>query len=53
MTDETCMRLLAEDLTRHGAEIATQTALVSARREGDVWRADLSDGRIVKRSFRK
>jgi glycerol-3-phosphate dehydrogenase len=31
----------------HGAEIATRTALVGAKREGDVWRAALSDGRTV------
>lgn len=30
-----------------GADIATRTALVSARREGDRWRAELSDGRRV------
>ena len=40
--------LNAIDAARHGAEIVTQTALVSARREGDVWRADLSDGRTVE-----
>ncbi|MFA5966235.1 MAG: glycerol-3-phosphate dehydrogenase [Sphingomonas sp.] len=32
----------------HGAEIVTGTALDSARREGDVWRANLSDGRVVE-----
>src|SRR3954469_2827477 len=31
----------------HGAQIATRTALVSARRDGDVWRAELSDVRTV------
>ena len=31
----------------HGAEIATRTELLSARREGDVWRAELSGGRSV------
>ena len=40
--------LNAIDAARHRAEIVTQTALVSARREGDVWRADLSDGRTVE-----
>ena len=40
--------LNAIDAARHGAEIVTQTALVSARREGDVWRADLSHGRTVE-----
>lgn len=39
--------LNALDAQRHGAEIATRTALVSARREGDVWTAMLSDGRTV------
>ena len=36
------------DAARHGAEICTRTALVSARRDGDAWRADLSDGRTVR-----
>ncbi len=40
--------LNAIDAARHGAEISTQTALVSARRDGDVWRAELSDGRTVE-----
>ena len=40
--------LNAIDAARHRAEIVTQTALVSARREGDVWRADLSHGRTVE-----
>ncbi|HYG48018.1 MAG TPA: glycerol-3-phosphate dehydrogenase [Allosphingosinicella sp.] len=31
----------------HGAEIATRTELLSARRDGDVWRAELSGGRAV------
>jgi glycerol-3-phosphate dehydrogenase len=31
----------------HGAEIATRTAFVSARRGGGGWTADLSDGRTV------
>jgi glycerol-3-phosphate dehydrogenase len=39
--------LNAIDAARHGAEIYTQTALVSARRDGDVWRAELSSGRAV------
>ena len=38
----------AVDAHNHGAEIATRTALVSARREGGMWRADLSDGRTVE-----
>lgn len=39
--------LNALDAARHGAEIATRTALVSARREDDIWVATLSDGRTV------
>ncbi|RHW17872.1 glycerol-3-phosphate dehydrogenase [Sphingomonas gilva] len=39
--------LNAMDAAAHGAEIAVGTELVSARREGDVWRAALSDGREV------
>lgn len=39
--------LNALDAQRHGGEIATRTALLSARREGDVWNAALSDGRTV------
>ncbi len=39
--------LNAVDAARHGAEIATRTALTSARRDGDVWSAVLSDGRTV------
>lgn len=31
----------------HGAEIAVRTELLSARRDGDVWRAELSEGRTV------
>ena len=37
----------ALDAAANGAEIATRTALESARREGDVWRVHLSDGREV------
>lgn len=37
--------LNAVDAAANGAEIIVQTAIVSARREGDVWRAILSDGR--------
>ena len=40
--------LNAIDAARRGAEILTRTALVSARREGDRWTAQLSDGRIVE-----
>jgi glycerol-3-phosphate dehydrogenase len=39
--------LNALDAQRHGGEIATRTALVSARREGEAWSATLSDGRTV------
>ena len=35
------------DAARHGAEIATRTALLSARRDGERWRATLTDGREV------
>ena len=38
----------AKDAAAHGAEIATRTALVSARRAGELWRAELSDGRSVE-----
>ena len=31
----------------HGAEIATRTALLTARRDGKLWRAALSDGREI------
>jgi glycerol-3-phosphate dehydrogenase len=37
----------AQDAAENGAEIATRTSLVSARREGSLWLATLSDGRIV------
>ena len=39
--------LNAVDAAANGAEIAVGTALMSARREGEVWRAALSDGREV------
>lgn len=39
--------LNAMDAAANGAEIAVRTALLSARREGDAWRATLSDGREV------
>jgi glycerol-3-phosphate dehydrogenase len=42
--------LNALDAQRHGGEIATRTALTSARRDGDVWTAALSDGRTVTAS---
>ncbi len=40
--------LNAIDAARHGADIVTRTALLSARRDGDRWSASLSDGRIVQ-----
>jgi len=39
--------LNAMDAADNGAEIAVGVALESARRDGDVWRATLSDGRSV------
>jgi glycerol-3-phosphate dehydrogenase len=39
--------LNAIDAAKHGAEIATRTALVSARRAADGWHATLSDGREI------
>ena len=39
--------LNAVDAAENGAEIATRTALLSARREADSWRAELSGGRTV------
>ncbi|WP_448663623.1 glycerol-3-phosphate dehydrogenase [Sphingomonas sp. CJ20] len=38
----------ARDAAAQGAEIATRTALVSARRDGEGWEATLSDGRTVR-----
>lgn len=40
--------LNALDAAERGAEIATRTELISARRVGEVWRATLSGGRIVE-----
>jgi len=46
--DDSRLTLLnALDAARAGGEIATRTALVSARREDGLWRATLSDGREV------
>jgi glycerol-3-phosphate dehydrogenase len=39
--------LNAVDSAERGAEIATRTELLAARRDGDVWRAELSGGRTV------
>jgi glycerol-3-phosphate dehydrogenase len=38
----------ALDAAAHGAEIATRTELLGARREGESWHAELSDGRTVQ-----
>ena len=47
-TDDSRLTLLnALDAAENGAEIATRTALLSARRDGDLWRAELSGGRTV------
>ena len=46
--DDSRLTLLnAVDAAASGAEIATRTALEAAKRDGDVWRATLSDGREV------
>ncbi|MDB5714681.1 MAG: glycerol-3-phosphate dehydrogenase, partial [Sphingomonadales bacterium] len=42
--------LNAIDAAQHGAEIVTQTALLSARRAGNLWEATLSDGKTVRAS---
>jgi len=39
--------LNAVDAAGHGAEIVTRTELLSAEREGELWRASLSNGRTV------
>lgn len=39
--------LCAVDAAQHGADIATRTAMLSARREGGVWAIALSDGRTI------
>lgn len=38
----------AFDAAAHGTEIATRTELLSAKRAGDLWQAELSDGRTVE-----
>jgi glycerol-3-phosphate dehydrogenase len=44
-TDDARLTIVtARDAALRGAEIATRTALVAARREGGVWRAELRDG---------
>lgn len=45
--DSRLVVLNAVAAAEHGAEIATRTEFLSARREGDVWRAELSGGRSV------
>jgi glycerol-3-phosphate dehydrogenase len=40
--------LNAVDAAENGAEVATRTALRVARREGELWRAELSNGRTVQ-----
>ena len=45
--DARLVALNAVDAAEHGAEIATRTALVAAEATDGVWRAELSDGRIV------
>jgi glycerol-3-phosphate dehydrogenase len=46
--DARLVALNAVDAAERGAEIRTRTALVSARRDGDRWIADLSDGATVE-----
>lgn len=47
--DDSRLTLLnAVDAAANGAEICTGVALDSARREGGIWRATLSDGRTVE-----
>src|ERR1700709_362118 len=45
--DSRLVVLNALDAHERGAEIATRTELLSARRDGDAWTATLSGGRIV------
>jgi glycerol-3-phosphate dehydrogenase len=45
--DSRLVALNAVDAAEHGAEIATRTELLSARRDGDVWIAQLSGDRTV------
>jgi glycerol-3-phosphate dehydrogenase len=46
--DARLVALNALDAAERGAEIATRTELLSARREGDAWTAALSGGRKVR-----
>jgi glycerol-3-phosphate dehydrogenase len=43
--------LNARDAADNGAEIRTRTELLSARREGDIWRAVLGDGEVTARAL--
>jgi glycerol-3-phosphate dehydrogenase len=43
--------LNARDAADNGAEVRTRTELVSARREGGLWRATLSDGEVTARAL--
>ncbi|MEA1014727.1 glycerol-3-phosphate dehydrogenase [Sphingosinicella sp. LY1275] len=45
--DSRLVVLNAVDAAERGAEIATRTEMLSARREGDLWQAELSGGRRV------
>src|SRR5688572_7231506 len=45
--DSRLVALNAIDAAERGAEIATRTELVSARREGELWIAELAGGRTV------
>ena len=46
--DSRLVVLNALDAAERGAEIATRTELLAARREGEAWTADLSGGRTVR-----
>ena len=46
--DARLVALNALDAQERGAEIATRTELLSARRDGDAWLAELSGGRTVR-----
>ncbi len=48
-TDDAALtRAFVDDAAANGAEIATRTELVSARRDGDLWQVMLSGGRDVQ-----
>ena len=46
--DSRLVAINALDAAERGAEIATRTTFLSARREGERWRAELSGGRTVE-----